>query len=492
MPSASLSKQLGRSITVRTRQLTSAHHHAALNAHHYFVQLKALPLRSLCHIMTQRAGPLRQVLLLVCLWLLAVSAAGKPAQYHADYAVYHNYSSFLTHLGALAADPQLSPYLSLYHHTTPTHLNSTLYLVQLSSPVTPTTSFFAPPSSSSASSAEASNDQKLRLLFSFGEHPRELITIESFFDLLHNLTSPFTPNLPPPRPPRPTCLSYSSQLSSFVLSYLTLHFLPLLNPDGKRLMEQTGDDCQRHNGRRVDLNRNSAWEFGGEGSSVAVGHEEYRGSGAWSEVETQFFRDVVLPSSSSPSSPPSSSSPYVAYVSLHSGERQFFTPYVDTRSRQTQRLPPLSPAAAADVNAVGERIMAATHGHFRDWGVGWQRNSYSADGTLYDWVSGSAGVKYTLCVEMWGEPVADGQPVPGCFVQFNPRASELPAQLERVRPLYISLMLGVIEREKGVKFEYVDYERMVGVEERRRLERLCELDRETRRLQHIAAVLSAG
>ena len=436
---------------------------------------------------------LRQALLFACLCAPTATAASKPASYHVDYSVYHNYSSFLTHLGALAADQQLSPYLSLYHHSTPTHLNSTLYLVQLSSPVTPSTSFFASPTASSSSDAVMS-DRKLQLLFSFGEHPRELITIESFFDIIHNLISPLTStSLPPgaptfssPPPPRPSCLSYASQLSTFLLSHLALHFLPLLNPDGKLMMEQRNDECQRHNGRQVDLNRNSAWEFGGEGSSGVVGHEEYRGSSAWSEVETQFLRDLVMPPLAS------AASPYVAYVSLHSGERQYFTPYVDTRSRQTKRLPPLSPAAAADVEAVGERIMRATNGHFRDWGVGWQRNSYSADGTLYDWVGGVANVKYTWCVEMWGEPVPDNQPVPGCFEQFNPPANELHAQLERVRPLYIALMLSVIEREKGVRFEYVEYERLVGVEERRRLERLCELDRETKRLQHIAALLSAG
>ena len=432
----------------------------------------------------------------VCLLLLTALTAGRAADYHADYTVYHNHSTFLTHLAALSADPHLSPYLSLYHHPTRTHLNNTLYLVQLSSPATPSTSFFAPTSSSAT--AAASTAAKLQLLFSFGEHPRELITIESFFDLLHSLIAPLTASdaalgQPPAAsrlPPRPSCLSYASQLSAFLLSHLTLHFLPLVNPDGKRLMETRGEECQRHNGRQVDLNRNSAWEFGGEGSSGAPGHEEYRGDSAWSEVETQFFRDTVQPPS--PSATEQRSSPYVAYVSLHSGERQFFTPYVDTRSRQSKRLPPLSASDAADVNAVGERIMAATNGHFRDWGVGWERNSYSADGTLYDWVSGAARVKYTLCVEMWGEPVPDGRPMPGCFVQFNPPAAELQQQLERIRPLYTQLMLGVVEREKGVKFEYVDYERLVGAEERRRLERLCELDRETRRLQHIASLLSTG
>ena len=446
--------------------------------------------------MTRRPDIRRFLLSCACLLWFAAIAVLKSAAYHVDYSVYHNHSSFHAHLAALAADQQLSPYLSLYHHPSHTHLNSTLYLLQLSSAITPSTSFFTPLSAGS-SAVESVSDRKLQLLFSFGEHPRELITIESFFDFIHNLTAPLTStDLPLDLPssatasgrlPRPTCLSYSSQLSTFLLSHLTLHFLPLLNPDGKRLMEQRRDECQRHNGRQVDLNRNSAWEFGGDGSSPTAGHEEYRGTAAWSEVETQFFRDLVLPPSV-----PAVVSPYVAYVSLHSGERQFFTPYVDTRSRQTQRVPPLSAAAAADVDAVGKRIMAATAGHFRDWGVGWQRNSYSADGTLYDWVSGAAAVKYTLCVEMWGEPVPDNRTPPGCFAQFNPPASELTAQLLRVRPLYVALMLSVIEREKGVEFEYVDYEALLGAEQRRRLERLCELDRDTRRLQHIAAVLSAA
>ena len=386
--------------------------------------------------------------------------------------MYHNHSTFLTHLHSLTSDPYLSPYLSLHSHAVTTPHNNTLHLVRLTSPTLPLIPQSAvPPPRQHAQSPSS----KLLLLLSFGEHPRELITVESFFDLVHNLTAPFTlqpPSFPltsTPPPPPPGCLSYAHQLSSFLLSHIDLHLLPLLNPDGKRLLETLPAPCQRHNARRVDLNRNSAWAFLGPGASPVPGHEEYAGTAAFSEVETALVRDLLTANA------------YAGYVSVHSGERQFFSGFVDTESRRTKRVPKERPGEEGDVGWVGERVLRSTAGWFRDWGVGWERNSYSADGTLFDWAAGSAGVKYVYCVELWGGLLERAVETDDCFMQFNPPPERLQADLERARGFFIQLMLAVIERERGVTFRYTEWSAR-SEEAQQEMLRLCAVEQSAHRL----------
>ena len=172
---------------------------------------------------------------------------------------------------------------------------------------------------------------------------------------------------------------------------------------------------------------------------------------------------------------------YDGYVSVHSGERQFFSGYVDTASRTQQRRPP-GMEADGDVRWVGDRILQRTSPYFRDWGVGWERNSYSADGTLFDWVAGVGLVKYTYCVELWGGLLeTGGMDEADCFMQFNPPAWRLQGDLDRMREFFIQYMLAVVERERGVRFEPVEWEQR-SQEERDSMEQLCAEERRVHRL----------
>ena len=120
-----------------------------------------------------------------------------------------------------------------------------------------------------------------------GEHARELISVESFFDLVHNLTKGFhapchtAAGAPPLSASSPSlasllftpCYMFPHSISHavshtavalgdscghcralgrysrFILSRMEFTIVGLLNPDGKLQMERTKDYCWRNNGR---------------------------------------------------------------------------------------------------------------------------------------------------------------------------------------------------------------------------------------------------
>ncbi|MEQ8764019.1 MAG: M14 family zinc carboxypeptidase [Planctomycetota bacterium] len=93
---------------------------------------------------------------------------------------------------------------------------------------------------------------------------------------------------------------------TFLVDNREMYFVPIVNPDGYVYNEQTnpnGGGLWRKNRRNngggsfgVDLNRNYSYQWGydNNGSSGSSGSETYRGTGAFSEPETQHIRDLVL------------------------------------------------------------------------------------------------------------------------------------------------------------------------------------------------------
>lgn len=165
------------------------------------------------------------------------------------------------------------------------------------------------------------------------------------------------------------CNSYEYQWSSYILNHLDLYIIPLLNPDGKVRMEREQQYCWRNNGIGVDLNRNADWEFNGPGSSKEKDHEEYNGETPFSQTETRYFKELA------------EKNKFDAYISIHSGEQQLFIPYVDTKSKEQRRRHWNTDKQLA----LSQRVLDKSNGWFRNHGIGWEMNSYAADGTLYDW-----------------------------------------------------------------------------------------------------------
>jgi carboxypeptidase T len=84
---------------------------------------------------------------------------------------------------------------------------------------------------------------------------------------------------------------------AYVVNNTEMYFVPCINPDGYLYNEQTdpnGGGMHRKNRRNVgtsnkgvDLNRNYSYQFAGVGSSGNSNDDTYRGTGAFSEPETQ-------------------------------------------------------------------------------------------------------------------------------------------------------------------------------------------------------------
>eukprot|EP01084_Bolivina_argentea_P181535 313514_1 len=256
------------------------------------------------------------------------------------------------------------------------------------------------------------NNNKQKILMIFGEHPREFIVSESMIDLLSNIL-----------------LSYISSSNIFtkqyidnILSYFEIHIIPMLNPDGKIALETSLNYCWRWNSKQhqVDLNRNFDWYFAGKkGSTHKKGTEEWHGIKAFSEPEAKYVYDLLYKYN------------YSVVLDIHSGTQQIFVPFVDTESRKTKRT---RPETDEELHLV-KYIQNNSKGWYKNSGIAWKYNDYGADGTIMDYVGGVAKVKYSLCVEIYGDPTVDNSI--DCFVQFNPNnGKQFQESMEGIRTLY--------------------------------------------------------
>jgi len=139
--------------------------------------------------------------------------------------------------------------------------------------------------------SEAQNKQKIFYLF--GEHPRELISSETGLNLVKTLCTedPDTQSL------------LKENIFKIVIN---------ANPTG-RLEVEKGDSCKRTNEHGVDLNRN--WDDHWQGPKFYESPETNPGLLAFSELETQKLKETIA-----------RFSPKV-FASIHSGRLGLYTPY---------------------------------------------------------------------------------------------------------------------------------------------------------------------
>ena len=166
------------------------------------------------------------------------------------------------------------------------------------------------------------------------------------------------------------------------------HIVPIANPDG---YQHTWDDnrlwrkTRRVNGDGtfgVDWNRNFAAGWGGPGSSGNTNSDTYRGSGPFSEPETQAIRDDVMAQSNS-----------VAFFDVHCYSQLILWPYGydDTEPEGT---------AGVVHRMIGEGIrdaIASVHG--TSFAPQPAHDLYLASGTSLDWAWDDAGV-YSFTYEL--------------------------------------------------------------------------------------------
>lgn len=146
---------------------------------------------------------------------------------------------------------------------------------------------------SGASPSSVQNEPKQKIFFLFGEHARELITVELAMSYMSHLCS-------------------GSDSAAELLSKADFRIVPNANPTGHDLVEQ-GYYCTRANNNGVDLNRNwnAHWKSELPFADVAM----TAGSSPFSERETQVIKSAVKDFNPS------------TFVTIHSGTLGMYTSY---------------------------------------------------------------------------------------------------------------------------------------------------------------------
>lgn len=153
---------------------------------------------------------------------------------------------------------------------------------------------------------------KLRILLSFGQHGRELITSELALRILSILSEEkLLPGMD------------QASLNS-ILDKVVIKVVPMENLNGRKLVE-AGDLCERRNGRGVDLNRNWSVDWGKKEKDYDP-YEENPGVAPFSEPESQIMRKLAV-----------SFEPHI-WVNVHSGMEALFMPY-DHKNTTPEGLP---------------------------------------------------------------------------------------------------------------------------------------------------------
>ncbi len=205
------------------------------------------------------------------------------------------------------------------------------------------------------------DESETELYYYAAHHAREVITPEVLIYFMRYLTNNYLSN------PQVT----------YLVNNRELFFSPCMNPDGYFHNEFTDPDGggdwrknRRNNGNGtwgVDLNRNYGyqWGFDDEGSSPTGSSETYRGSGPFSEPETQVEKTFI------------ESRNFAITLSLHSygnyflypwGYDRIFTPDNEIFSRMADSI------AAMAGYTVGPpwQLLYPVNGSSDDWGYGEQ------------------------------------------------------------------------------------------------------------------------
>ncbi|KAK7311015.1 hypothetical protein RJT34_08863 [Clitoria ternatea] len=230
------------------------------------------------------------------------------------------------------------------------------------------------------------NDEgsRFRILLSFGQHGRELITSELALRILYILSGEkIIPSMD------------QASLNS-ILDKLVIKVVPMENLNGRKLVE-AGDLCERRNGRGVDLNRNWSVDWGKKEKDYDP-YEENPGIAPFSEPESQIMRKLAM-----------SFEPHV-WINVHSGMEALFMPY-DHKNTTPDGLP---------LQRMKSLLKEVNHVHCHERcmiGSGGGSVGYFAHGTATDFMYDIVGVPMAFTFEIYGDGTASSR---DCFKMFNP------------------------------------------------------------------------
>lgn len=241
---------------------------------------------------------------------------------------------------------------------------------------------------------------------------------EVLFDALHHAREPIGVSILVDYM-RYVCENYGSDPeATFLVNEREIWFVPVVNPDGYVWNEYSGgSDMMWRKNRRdnsgscegVDLNRNYDYQWGGSGSSSDPCSDTYRGPSAFSEPESQAFRDFML------------ARDFVTHDSYHSYAAVLLYPWGYTTT------PPPDNATFAAIAA--ERVRENGY----DYGSA-GASLYLASGITSDWAYGALGI-YSFTTEVGGS-------------WFWPEESEIPGLVAEnlYSNIYLTLVAGTYVR----------------------------------------------
>jgi murein tripeptide amidase MpaA len=261
----------------------------------------------------------------------------------------------------------------------------------------------------------SSGTHKIAVMFFSGQHAREWIGPPTTMWLANQLLT-----------------RYGTEATvTNLLNNAEIIVVPVMNPDGysytwtnNRLWRKN----RRNNGSGVygvDLNRNWGYQWGGAGSSGSPSNEEYRGTAAFSEPETQDMRDFV------------EANPLIkGMMDIHSYGEDFIYPWDYTSA---------APPDAAPFIAECPRWVKAVynvHGISFTTGQGYYV-PYPASGTSGDWGYGAHRI-WATCVELrdtgvYGFTLPASQIIPTCeemyagYIEFAQFVVQQQAAAQRKR-----------------------------------------------------------
>ncbi|KAL0326014.1 UNVERIFIED_CONTAM: hypothetical protein Sradi_5170700 [Sesamum radiatum] len=231
---------------------------------------------------------------------------------------------------------------------------------------------------------ESDDRTKLRILLTFGQHARELITTELALRLLSILSEEqFLPNV-------------DRSTLNRTLDRLIIKVVPVENLNGRKRVED-GELCERRNGRGVDLNRNWSVDWGKKEKDYDP-YEENPGPAPFSEPESQIMRKLSV-----------SFEPHI-WVNVHSGMEALFMPY-DHKNTTPDGIP---------YQIMKSMLDELNHFYLRDHclvGSGGASVGYLAHGTATDYMYDIARVPMAFTFEIYGDLKASSK---DCFRMFNP------------------------------------------------------------------------
>lgn len=225
--------------------------------------------------------------------------------------------------------------------------------------------------------------RRIRILASFGEHGRELITSEVALRLVQRVCEPAEES------------RAESRALLRELERTELVIVPVVNIGGRRAVEH-GDACGRLNKNDVDINRNFVHMWGKMDSNTHAS-EERPGNGPLSEYESRALDALarrVEPD---------------LYLTVHSGEFGILFPWDHKRDA-------IQHDSLTRIQAVANKLRDAHCSECRS-GTAMELLGYNAYGTGADHFYAEHSIPYALTLEIYGDKSASDE---ACFQMFNP------------------------------------------------------------------------